>query len=122
MDTEKYVKYQCQKGSIVEATTPEEIKAEIYANGPMETAFQVYEDFMNYESGVYHHVTGALEGGHAIKMLGWGHEDGMDYWLCANSWGTTWGMDGFFKIKWGEGGIDSTVYGCTPDLSTSAAF
>jgi len=65
----------------------------------METAFTVYSDFMNYESGVYHHVSGTVEGGHAIKILGWGTEDGMDYWLCANSWGTSWGLEGFFKIK-----------------------
>jgi len=38
----------------------------------METAFTVYSDFMNYESGVYVHHTGAVEGGHAIKILGWG--------------------------------------------------
>jgi len=65
----------------------------------METAFTVYSDFMNYESGVYHHVSGSVEGGHAIKILGWGNESGMDYWLCANSWGPDWGLDGFFKIK-----------------------
>jgi cathepsin B len=76
---------------VVEATTPKEIMAEIYATGPMETAFEVYEDFMNYSGGVYHHVSGKYEGGHAIKILGWGHDEGMDYWLCANSWGPDWG-------------------------------
>jgi cathepsin B len=58
----------------------------------METAFTVYSDFMNYKSGVYHHVSGTMEGGHAVKILGWGHEEDMDYWLCANSWGTSWGI------------------------------
>jgi cathepsin B len=114
--SEDYVKYKCTAGSIVEATTPDEIKSEIYAHGPMETAFDVYEDFMNYKSGVYHHVTGKLDGGHAVKILGWGTESGMDYWLCANSWGTSWGMDGFFKIKQGDCGIDSSVYACTPKV------
>jgi len=71
----------------------------------METAFTVYEDFMSYSSGIYEHVTGKELGGHAVKLLGWGVDDGVEYWLCANSWGPTWGMDGTFKIKVGECGI-----------------
>lgn len=44
--------------------------------------------------GVYQHVSGSAVGGHAIKMLGWGEEDGVPYWLCANSWNTDWGENG----------------------------
>lgn len=44
--------------------------------------------------GVYQHVSGSAVGGHAIKMLGWGEEDGVPYWLCANSWNTDWGDNG----------------------------
>jgi len=43
---------------------------------------------------VYHHVTGALLGGHAIKIMGWGVENGTDYWLVANSWNGDWGDKG----------------------------
>lgn len=67
-------------------------------NGPVEAAFNVFEDFFDYSSGVYKHTTGGYAGGHAVKILGWGHEDGMDYWLVANSWGRDWGLDGYFKI------------------------
>jgi len=88
------------------------------AGGPVETGFTVYADFMNYESGVYHHVTGRQEGGHAVKIIGWGNEDGMDYWLCANSWSSDWGIDGFFKILVGDCGIDSAVYSCAPDVGS----
>ena len=68
----------------------------------METRFDVYEDFMSYKSGVYYHATGGLKGGHAIKILGWGTENDIDYWLCANSWGKDWGMKGYFKIELGQ--------------------
>ena len=44
--------------------------------------------------GVYKHVSGSPLGGHAIKILGWGVEDGIPYWLCANSWNTDWGDNG----------------------------
>jgi cathepsin B len=86
----------------------------------METRFDVYQDFMSYASGVYSHVSGGLAGGHAIKILGYGSENGTDYWLCANSWGPKWGLKGFFKIKVGDSGIAKQNIACTPDLSSFA--
>jgi len=85
----------------------------------METGFEVYHDFFNYKSGVYHHVSGKLlAGGHAVKILGWGQENGTDYWICANSWGPTWGEEGFFRIQMGECGIDQSVWACSPDVES----
>ena len=84
----------------------------------MEGAFTVYEDFFNYKSGVYQHVSGGVAGGHAIKVLGFGVENGVAYWLCANSWGPSWGMQGFFKIKQGDCGINQQMYACTPAVAT----
>ncbi len=110
-------KYKCKSGSTVHPTSVQGIKDQLYNNGPMEAAFTVYEDFFNYKSGVYYHVSGGVAGGHAIKMLGWGTENGMDYWLCANSWGTSWGMTGFFKIKQGDSGINGQLYACTPQTA-----
>lgn len=50
--------------------------------------------FSSLASGVYQHVSGSQVGGHAIKILGWGEEAGVPYWLCANSWNTDWGDNG----------------------------
>jgi len=85
----------------------------------MEAAFTVYNDFMSYSSGVYYHKTGGVLGGHAIKVLGWGHDaaSGLDYWLCANSWNTSWGEKGYFKIKWNDCGINDQVTAGKPQLS-----
>lgn len=87
------------------------IRAEIFKNGPVEGAFTVYEDLINYKEGVYQHVTGKMLGGHAIRILGWGTENGTKYWLIANSWNTDWGQNGFFKILRGENhcGIEGDI-------------
>jgi cathepsin B len=45
-------------------------------HGPVEAAFEVYSDFLTYRSGVYRHVSGSFLGGHAIKIIGWGNENG----------------------------------------------
>lgn len=67
---------------------------------------------------MYRHVTGGVLGGHAIKIIGWGTENGSPYWLVANSWNTDWGDKGYFKILRGndECGIESSVVAGAPQL------
>ena len=88
----------------------EHIQTAIMTDGPVEGTMEVYQDFMSYSSGVYKHTTGSLLGGHAIKIIGWGHDatSNLDYWIINNSWGPTWGMKGVFWIVRGEDncGID----------------
>jgi len=90
--------------------------AEIYANGPVETAFTVYADFLTYKSGIYVQKSNQPVGGHAVKFLGWGVEGGVKYWLVANSWNPDWGEQGYFRIIKGvdECGIEDEVDFGTP--------
>lgn len=48
----------------------------------MMMGLEIYEDFMNYRSGIYSHVTGEFMGGHAMKLVGYGHDqkEGL-YWI-----------------------------------------
>nr|ACN40436.1 unknown [Picea sitchensis] len=98
------------------SSKPYDIMAEVYTNGPVEVSFSVYEDFAHYKSGVYKYTKGDYMGGHAVKLVGWGTEDGTDYWLVANSWNTAWGEDGYFKIARGsnECGIEGDVVAGMP--------
>jgi len=98
-------------GSVYSLAGENDIKAEIFKNGPVETAFTVYEDFLTYKSGVYKHTSGGELGGHAVKFMGWGVENNVPYWLVANSWNANWGYKGFFKILRGgdECGIEDEV-------------
>jgi len=110
--------YSIEAGSITQPKGVETIQNFIMNGGPVEAAFSVYQDFFSYKSGVYTHRSGGLEGGHAIKIIGWGVDSGTPYWIVANSWGTTWGMSGYFWIKRGsnECGIESNVIAGTPKL------
>jgi len=111
-----WVKNRCKENSVVEVETADEIKDQLMTHGPMETGFMVFEDFMAYKSGIYVYTKGEPLGGHAVKMLGWGKEGDVEYWICANSWGEVWGDKGIFKIKFGEVNIDTSVWACTPDV------
>merc|ERR1711907_700939 len=106
-------------GQTVTANGAAEIQKAIMAGGPMEVAFTVYSDFENYVSGIYHHVSGGQVGGHAVKVVGWGVDSGTKYWKIANSWNPYWGEKGYFRIAFGEGGIDDQAVGSSPDAKWS---
>ncbi|CAH8430253.1 unnamed protein product [Schistosoma margrebowiei] len=86
------------------------IQKEIMKYGPVEAAFNVYEDFLNYKSGIYKHLTGEPVGGHAIRIIGWGVEKKTPYWLVANSWNEDWGENGYFKILRGHNECEIESY------------
>ncbi|XP_050410186.1 cathepsin B isoform X2 [Patella vulgata] len=96
----------------------EQVMTELVNNGPVEAAYTVYADFVAYKSGVYRHTSGAALGGHAVKILGYGVENGDKYWLVANSWNSDWGDKGFFKILRGvdECGIESQIVAGEPRM------
>jgi len=86
-----------------------QMKAELAENGPFEVVMFVYSDFLSYQSGIYHHVSGKYEGGHAIKLVGYGEENGEKYWICANSWDVNWGENGFFRIRRGHNDCEMEI-------------
>jgi len=82
------------------------IKNWIATRGPVTGCFVVYNDFFAYRSGIYRHVSGALAGGHCVALVG--YDDANSCWIAKNSWGPAWGELGFFRIAYGECGIDSS--------------
>jgi cathepsin B len=99
---------QCPKYFIQDycvANGPEGLKRDIIQNGPLIGYLPAYRDFLVYKSGVYRvqEGTSKFQGGHAIKLIGWGtSEDGEQYWIAENSWGNDWGMKGFAHIAMGQ--------------------
>jgi C1A family cysteine protease len=77
-------------------------------HGALSACFTVYSDFYSYMGGVYSHVTGGIVGGHCVSIVG--YDDNAGCWICKNSWGTGFGEQGFFKIGYGQCGIESSIY------------
>ncbi len=80
--------------------TVAQLKAGLNTYGPLVTTMAVYQDFYYYTSGIYEHASGALEGYHAIELIG--YNDAEQYFIVKNSWGTDWGEQGFFQIGYSE--------------------
>ncbi len=85
--------------------------------GPMIGCMAVYQDFFAYTGGVYLHPLGGLSGYHAVGVVGFSEAE--QAWICKNSWGASWGDGGWFKIGYGQCGMDTQfamygVEGITP--------
>jgi len=83
------------------------IQREIMTNGPVEAFYLVFTDFSPFflkSNGIYHRSKDARYkgGGHAIRIIGWGSENGEDYWLIANSYGTDHPAGGYFRMRRGN--------------------
>lgn len=83
------------------------IQYDIMAYGPVVSAFNVYDDFLDYWSHdapsgkIYMRNSDTFSGGHAVVLTGWGSDNvngkAIRYWEVRNSWGPT-GDGGYCKI------------------------
>lgn len=87
-------------------TTTDQQKDWLYSVGPITCVFEVYTDFGAVGTGIYRKSAGATYRGlHAVEVIG--YDDTLGCWICKNSWGTTFGDHGYFRIAYGEGSIDT---------------
>jgi len=91
-----------------EITAVTDMKNWLSTNGPLAACYTVYSDFFQYKSGIYRHVSGDVRGGHCVSCVG--YNDTQQYWIMKNSWGAAWGEQGFFRIGYGQCGIDARMW------------
>jgi C1A family cysteine protease len=89
-------KYKTEKWSVT--TDLKTIKQFLHSNGAAYVGFAVYTDFSYYKTGYYEYKSGQLRGYHAVAIVGY---DDIG-WRVKNSWGTGWGDQGYFWIKYDQ--------------------
>lgn len=82
----------------------------IYGYNAAEVQFSVYNNFFGYSGGIYTGAAGTkYAGDHAVKAVGWGSQNGVQYWIIQNSWGPGWGENGYARIQ--KGVVNIGAYG-----------
>ena len=80
--------------------------------GPVSIAIEADQRiFQSYSSGVITSSTCGTDLDHGVLIVGYGTENGVDYWLVKNSWSTTWGDEGYVKIQRSDSTNDIGICG-----------
>ncbi|MCL1471948.1 C1 family peptidase [Argonema antarcticum] len=82
------------------------IKQAIYTYGSVWAGVYASDAFQAYKGGIFNSCTNSRPN-HAINIIGW--DDAGGYWIARNSWGSDWGENGYFKIKYGCSQIGATA-------------
>ena len=73
--------------------------------------------FQSYSSGVLTSSSCGQQLDHGVLIVGYGSENGQDYWLVKNSWSTSWGEKGYVKIARSDSTNDAGICGIAMDPS-----
>jgi cathepsin L len=58
---------------------------------------------MNYSGGIYDGTNLVIRLDHAVLVVGYGVENGTEFWIMKNSWASDWGEDGYMRVKIQDG-------------------
>jgi len=110
--------YASQYGTV---SGSNDMKAEIYARGPIACEIDATDNFLDYTGGIYSEWVLFPMSNHVLAVVGWGVDStsGEEYWIGRNSWGEFWGEKGYFQIKMGSDnlGIENNCYWIVPSTT-----
>jgi len=67
--------------------------------------------FQSYSSGVITSTSCGTTLDHGVTLVGYGTENGINYWLVKNSWSSNWGLNGYVKIARSDSTNDQGICG-----------
>lgn len=96
------------------------LQAAVADLGPMSVVIYVSESFKSYAGGIFDDEACNGTIGHAVLVIGYGTDSstGKDYWMIKNSWGTTWGRDGYILMARNKGMCRIGYYASYPVLNS----
>jgi C1A family cysteine protease len=102
------------KGFISIPADEVKIKEAVARFGPVAVAMHTSKLFYSYKSGIYNEANCPINVTHAVLIVGYGTENGVDYWIVKNSWGPGWGESGYFRIARGTNKCGIASYATYP--------
>ena len=122
-DTCKYDKdkvvVRIKDWKMLETQDEGEIKEFLYDNGPLAIAINA-DPFQYYTEGIIDEDEWSCdpEGlNHGVVLVGYGSENGVDFWIIRNSWGDYWGEQGYCRVARGKGTCGVNTYVTTAVLA-----
>jgi KDEL-tailed cysteine endopeptidase len=73
--------------------------------------------FQSYSGGIIDSPSCGTTLDHGVLIVGYGEENGMKYWILKNSWSTSWGEEGYFRILRSDSTNDPGICGVAMDPS-----
>jgi KDEL-tailed cysteine endopeptidase len=73
--------------------------------------------FQSYSGGILDSPSCGTSLDHGVLIVGYGEEDGTKYWILKNSWSTSWGEQGYFRILRTDSNNDPGICGVAMDPS-----
>jgi cathepsin L len=91
---------------------------EAVSRGPVSIAIEAdTRVFQFYSSGIIDNVACGTTLDHGVLLVGYGTDNGKDYWLVKNSWGASWGDKGYIKIARSNSENDAGICGIAMSAS-----